>query len=68
MKIALRIVAVLFVAIAIFLVAAVINALGSDGGARVGVAVAYVAGSALLAAGAVAMWRVSGRRAAGPAA
>ena len=68
MKIALRIVAVLFVAIAVFLVAAVINALGSDGGARAGVAVAYVAGSALLTAGAVAMWRVSRRRAAGPAA
>jgi hypothetical protein len=68
MKIAIRAVAVLFVAIAVFLIAAVINALGSEGGARAGVAVAYVVGSALLTAAAVAMWRASARRAAGPAA
>jgi uncharacterized membrane protein YkvI len=58
-KILLRIIAVLFVAIGIFLIAAVINALGSEGGARAGVAVAYVAGAIVLGYLAVLLWRRS---------
>jgi hypothetical protein len=57
MKILLRIVAVLFVAIGLFLIVAVINALASEGGARAGVAVAYVAGAIVLGFLAVWMWR-----------
>jgi uncharacterized PurR-regulated membrane protein YhhQ (DUF165 family) len=57
MKVLLRIVAVLFVAIGAFLVYAVIHALGSDGGARAGVAVGYIVGAALLTWAAVALWR-----------
>jgi hypothetical protein len=67
MKIALRSVATLFVLVAAVLIYAVINALASDGGARPGVAVAYVIGSALLIAGAVALWRRPARPAAGSA-
>jgi threonine/homoserine/homoserine lactone efflux protein len=57
MKILLRIVAVLFVAIGVFLIAAVINAISSENGARPGVAVAYVAGAIVLGFLAVWMWR-----------
>jgi peptidoglycan/LPS O-acetylase OafA/YrhL len=57
MKIVLRILSVLCVAIAAFLLFAVINALASDGGARAGVAIGYTVGAAILIAGAVAMWR-----------
>jgi hypothetical protein len=69
MKIVLRTVAVVFVAAALFLLAAVLNALGSDGGARPGVAVAYVLGSIALTALAVALWRrtVRSHSPAGPA-
>jgi hypothetical protein len=68
MKILLRIVAVVFVAIGLFLLAAVINALASEGGARAGVAIGYVIGGALLVAAAVWLWRYPSRRAAtGPA-
>jgi len=62
MKVLLRIIAVLCVAIAAFLIFAVINAVASDEGARAGVAVAYVAGSIALAAVAAALWRTSARR------
>jgi hypothetical protein len=41
---------------------AVVNAVSSDGGARVGVAVGYVAGAIVLAAGAVWAWRAARRR------
>jgi hypothetical protein len=67
MKIVLRTVAVLFVAVALFLLYAVIHALGSEGGARPGVAVGYVIGSALLIWAAVAMWRRKGADPAAPA-
>jgi hypothetical protein len=60
MKVLLRIVAVLFVAIGAFLIYAVINALGSDGGAKPAVAVGYVIGAALLAWAAVTLWRRGG--------
>ncbi len=56
MTILLRVIAVLFVAIAAFLVYAVVNALTSDGGARAGVAVAYIVGAILLSAAARVMW------------
>ena len=57
MKILLRAVAVLFVLIAAFLVYAVIHAVNSAGGARPGVAVAYIVGAILLAIAASALWR-----------
>jgi hypothetical protein len=57
MKVLLRVVAVLFVAIGALLVYAVIHALASDGGARAGVAVGYIVGAALLTWAAVALWR-----------
>ena len=57
MKILLRAVAVLFVLIAAFLVYAVIHAIGSAGGARPGVAVAYIVGAIVLAVAAGALWR-----------
>jgi hypothetical protein len=60
MKVLLRIVAVLFALIAALLIYAVINALGSDGGARPGVAVAYIVGSIVLIWGAVTLWRRGG--------
>ena len=59
MKILLRTIAVLFVLIAAVLLYAVIAAVASDEGARVGVAIAYVIGSAILIAAAVAMWRAN---------
>jgi peptidoglycan/LPS O-acetylase OafA/YrhL len=61
MKIVLRIVSVLCFAIAAFLLFAVIAALASDEGARAGVAIGYVIGSAVLIAGGVAMWRSTAR-------
>jgi multisubunit Na+/H+ antiporter MnhB subunit len=62
MNVLLRSASVLAVAIALFLIYAVINALSSDGGARVGVAVGYVAGAIVLAAGAAWAWRTASRR------
>jgi len=62
MKVLMKIVATLFVAIAGFLVYAVVNALASAGGARPGVAVGYVAGALVLGAVAVNMWRKSSLR------
>jgi multisubunit Na+/H+ antiporter MnhB subunit len=56
-----RIVAVLFVLIAAFLVYAVIHAAASTGGAKTGVAIGYIAGAIILAAAAAWMWRRSGR-------
>jgi uncharacterized membrane protein YkvI len=66
MKILLRTAAVLFVAIGLFLIAAVINAVASDAGARAGVAVAYVAGAILLGFLATLMWRKSSGSPAAP--
>jgi hypothetical protein len=53
----LRVVAVLFVAIAAFLVYAVIAAITSSGGAKPGVVIAYIIGAIVLVAAAVWMWR-----------
>jgi hypothetical protein len=60
----MKIVAVLFVAIAAFLIYAVIHAAASAGGARVGVCIGYVAGSLVLGFLAITLWRKSGPRAA----
>ena len=57
MKVLLRAVAVLFVAIGAFLIYAVIHAAASDGGARAGVAIGYIVAAALLTWAAVALWR-----------
>jgi hypothetical protein len=62
MKVLLRAVAVLFVAIGVFLVYAVIHAAASDGGARVGVAIGYIVAAILLTWAAVALWRRGGGR------
>jgi|GraSoiStandDraft_5_1057265.scaffolds.fasta_scaffold132064_1 uncharacterized membrane-anchored protein YjiN (DUF445 family) len=61
MKIVLRIVAILLVAMAAFLVYAVIHAMASAGGARAGVAVGYIVGAILLSWAATALWRRPGR-------
>jgi hypothetical protein len=61
MKVLLRILSVLCVAIALFLLYAVIAAMGSEGGAKTGVAIGYVIGAIVLIAGAVAMWRSTSR-------
>jgi hypothetical protein len=61
MKVLAKIVAVLFVAIAAFLVYAVIAAVTSAGGANVPVCVLYVFISAVLGFGAVTLWRRSSR-------
>lgn len=61
MKIMLRLVAVLCVALAVFLIAASVNALASEFGARAGVVVAYLLGAILLFAAAVFLWKRPGR-------
>lgn len=57
MRVLLRAVAVLCILIAAFLVYAIINAVASEGGARVGVAVAYGVGALILALLAGYLWR-----------
>jgi hypothetical protein len=57
MKLLLRSASILLVAIAAFLVYAVIAAVTSDEGARAGVAVAYTAGAIVLAFLAAKLWR-----------
>jgi threonine/homoserine/homoserine lactone efflux protein len=69
MKVFMKIVSVVFVAVAAFLIYAVIAALASAGGARVGVSIGYIVGAAILTYLAVLLWRKSMRRpveAAGP--
>jgi hypothetical protein len=62
MNVLLRSAAVVAVALALFLIYAVLNAVSSEGGARAGVAVGYVAGAIVLIAGAVWAWRTATRR------
>ena len=57
MKVLLRMLAVLFTAFGAFLVYAVIHAMASAGGARVGVSIAYIAGAIVLFGLATLMWR-----------
>jgi threonine/homoserine/homoserine lactone efflux protein len=62
MKVFMRLVAGLFVAIALFLVYAVINAATSTAGARVGVCIAYVVGATVLVFLATKLWAKSASR------
>lgn len=65
----MKVVSVVLVAVAAFLIYAVIAALASAGGARVGVAIGYIVGAAILTYIAVWLWRKSARprvQAAGP--
>jgi multisubunit Na+/H+ antiporter MnhB subunit len=57
MKVLMRIVAVVLVAIGAFLIYAVIHAMASAGGAKVGVSIAYVVGAIVLAILAGRLWR-----------
>ena len=59
MKVVLKLIATLFVAIALFLVYAVIHAAASAGGARVGVCIGYVAAALVLGYLASRLWRRS---------
>ena len=60
MRILLHIVAVLLILIALFLVYAVIAAVTSEGGARVGVAIGYVIGALVLVFAASKLWNAGG--------
>jgi uncharacterized membrane protein YqjE len=64
MKILLRILAVLFVAIAVFLTSVVVVVV-VDGNPRWAACIAYLVGSAILVFGAVKMWQATSRQ--GPA-
>ncbi len=66
MGLLLKIIAVIFWAISAFLVYAVIHAAASAGGARVGVAIGYVAGAIVLSFLGVWMWRRPARPSPGP--
>jgi threonine/homoserine/homoserine lactone efflux protein len=59
MKIFMRLAAGLLVAIALFLVYAVIHAAASTAGARVGVCIAYIVGAAVLVFLATRLWAKS---------
>lgn len=59
MKVLLKIVAALFVAVGAFLVYAVIHAVASAGGANVAVCVGYIAGAVVLGFLALKLWRRS---------
>jgi hypothetical protein len=65
MKILLRVVAVLFVAVAIALVAIVISVATSDGGAKPVVAILYILGAIVLCIAAARLWRGPRNTAAG---
>jgi hypothetical protein len=67
MKVLFRGIAVVLVAIGAFLIYAVIHALASDGGARAGVAVAYIVGAIVLGFAAMKLWGAGDRRSSGPA-
>jgi hypothetical protein len=67
MKVVLKLVAVLFFAIAAFLVYAVIAAATSDEGARVGVCVGYAIAAVLLSFAGVKLWSLR-RKPAAPSA
>jgi membrane protein YqaA with SNARE-associated domain len=60
-KVFMKFVAVVFVLIAAFLVYAVIAAIASTAGARVGVCIGYIAGAVILSFLAVTLWRRSNR-------
>ena len=66
MRIVLRIVAVLCLLVAAFLVYAIVHAVTSVGGARVGVAAGYGVGALVLTILAAYLWRRPGPATAGP--
>jgi len=66
MKVFMRLVATVLVAIALFLVYAVIHAAASTAGARVGVCIAYIAGALILGFLATRLWGKSSSRRNGP--
>ena len=57
MRIFLRVLSIPMILIGAFLVYAVIHAMASAGGARVGVAIAYIAGAVILFGLSAAIWR-----------
>jgi multisubunit Na+/H+ antiporter MnhB subunit len=57
MKVFMRIVALVFIAIGAFLIYAVIHAMASAGGAKVGVSIGYIVGAIVLAVIAGRLWR-----------
>lgn len=59
MKVLLKAVAALFVAVGAFLIYAVVNAVTSTQGARVGVCIGYVAAAVVLGLLAAKLWRRS---------
>jgi hypothetical protein len=59
MKVLAKVVSVLFVLIAAFLLYAVVAAVASSGGANIPVCIGYVVGSLVLGFGAVMLWRKS---------
>jgi len=63
MRIIFRVVAVVLVLVAALLIYAVIAAVTSDEGARVGVSIAYILGAIAAIAAAAALWRRPARRA-----
>lgn len=62
MKVALKGLALLLVAIAAFLIYVIIHAVASPGGARVGVSVGYAAGAIVLTFVAFKLWNWRGGR------
>lgn len=60
-----RFVSVVLWAISAFLIYAVIHAIASPGGARVGVAIGYVAGAIVMSAIGVWLWRMKRKAPAG---
>jgi hypothetical protein len=61
MKVLLKIVAVLFVAVGLFLIYADVHAMSSAGGARTGVAILYAVIAIVLGYSASRLWRRSSR-------
>jgi hypothetical protein len=62
MKVLFRLIAALLVVIGAVLVYAVIAAVGSEGGAKPAVAVAYIVGAIVLGWGARSLWRAAAKR------
>jgi hypothetical protein len=67
-KILMRIVSVIAALVAAFFIIVVIAAATSEGGAKEGVAIAYLAIAAVAIALAVFLWKAASRRTAGPGA
>lgn len=67
MKVLFRVIAVLCVAIGAFLIYAVIHAVASEGGAREGVAIAYIVGALVLGFAAIKLWGAANTRSEPPA-